>query len=75
MGIFIGENMKLIAQRGNQLLIQTNKDRGFVYDKLSNERFEENNIHSIIARGYWEEPTIKMTKGQLQAIKELPVTT
>jgi len=67
--------MKLIAQRGNQLLIQLKKDRGFVYNNKTNERFEENNINSIIARGYWEEPTIKLTKGQLKAIKELPVTT
>ena len=66
--------MELIAQRGNQLLIQIEKERGFVYDKDSNERFEENNIHSIIARGYWEEPTVKLTKGQLKAIKELPIT-
>jgi hypothetical protein len=47
--------MKIIAISGNNAyLVQTEKDKGRVLDMNQKIFFKPFNIHSILARGYWE---------------------
>lgn len=45
----------VIATQGtSRFLIQTAKDKGRILDLDQQDYFPEFNIHSLIARGYWE---------------------
>ena len=72
--------MKVIAETGDVtkkgqgvVLIQTEKDVGFVYELDADFRYPDFNIHSILARGYWEEPTVKIPAEELERIAKLKI--
>ena len=48
--------MKIIAKQGEErFLLQINKQKGRIIDLEQKKVFQENNIQSILLRGYWEE--------------------
>jgi hypothetical protein len=48
--------MKIIAKQGEErFLLQINKQKGRIIDLEQKKVFPENNIQSILLRGYWEE--------------------
>jgi len=52
----LGDNMKIIAKQGEErFLLQINKQKGRIIDLEQKKVFPENNIQSILLRGYWEE--------------------
>ena len=52
------EYPKIIAQQeGEAYLIQTGKETAQVVDWDDKERYPENSLQSILARGYWEDLT------------------
>lgn len=66
--------IELVAQRpGDQILVRVTEDSGFIYSLGSKVRGVERNLQSIIARGYWEEPTRDLTDDYLEEIAKLPV--
>jgi hypothetical protein len=65
---------KLIAERDTQLAIVHDDDEtGFIYNMGEEQRFPDQNIHSILARGYWEEPASDLPSDELDRIANLPV--
>jgi len=66
--------MQLVAERpGNQVLIQVTESTGFIYELGANKRGIDQDIQSILARGYWEESSKEFTNEHLQEIVRLPV--
>ena len=72
--------MRVIAQQGTPghkfgcvVLIETRPDYGFVHKIGTDTRFEDFFIHSILARGYWEDPTISLSSEELERIAKLPI--
>jgi hypothetical protein len=67
------EYPKIIAEQGGELyLIQLSETTAQVVDWDDKERFEEFNLQSILARGYWEDLTPPHpTLEELLAIKEV----
>jgi hypothetical protein len=65
------EYPKIIAQQeGDTYLIQTGKETAQVVDWDDGIKFPEDNLQSILARGYWEELTPPHpTLEELMAIK------
>ena len=52
------EYPKIIAQQeGEAYLVQTGKETAQVVDWDDRERYPEDNLQSILARGYWEDLT------------------
>ena len=52
------EYPKIIAQQeGEAYLIQTGKETAQVVDWDDKERYPEDNLQSVLARGYWEDLT------------------
>lgn len=52
------DKMKIVGIRGNNtLLVDVGGQQGIVFERDSGKAFPPFNIHSIIARGYWEEYT------------------
>ncbi|MBC8245559.1 MAG: hypothetical protein H8E20_14325 [Verrucomicrobia bacterium] len=52
----INEYPKIIAERiGDAYLVQTGETTGFVASYEYQRRYEDNQIDSILARGYWDE--------------------
>lgn len=48
--------MKVVAKQGEKrFLLQINKQKGRIIDLVQKKVFQENNIQSILLRGYWEE--------------------
>ena len=47
---------KVVAKQGNsRYLIDVGNDKGVIVDTNTGETFKPFNIHSILARGYWNE--------------------
>lgn len=67
--------MKIAAMRESQALIQSETNKGFIYDFSLEERYEDQNINSILARGYWQEYKGEgPDEDELIRISRLPVT-
>jgi len=66
--------IKVIAKRDTQFLIQIEKSTGFIYDAALEERYDNLNIDSILARGYWERWNKQPSKEELKRIQDLPIT-
>lgn len=50
--------MKIIAQQGHdRFLVETEQDKGVIVDIEENKVSPPFNVHSILARGYWEDFT------------------
>ena len=48
--------MKVVAKQGeDRFLLQINEQKGRIIDLEQKKVFPENNIQSILLRGYWEE--------------------
>jgi len=69
------EYPRIIAQRDNDAyLIQTGKETAQVVDWDDKERYPEDNLQSILARGYWEDLTPPHpTLEELMAIKVIRI--
>ena len=69
------EYPRIIAQRDNDAyLIQTGKETAQVVDRDDKERYPEDNLQSILARGYWEDLTPPHpTLEELMAIKVIRI--
>ena len=66
--------MRLVAERDTQLaIVHDDGETGFVYNMGEDQRFPDQNIHSILARGYWEEPAIDLSSAELERIAGLPL--
>jgi hypothetical protein len=72
--------MRVVAQQGIPghkdgctILVETRPDYGFVHDLGEEVRYEDFFIHSILARGYWENPTISLSDEELERISKLPI--
>jgi hypothetical protein len=72
--------MKVIAESGDVtkkglgvILVQVEDDIGFVYELGADFRYRDFNIHSILARGYWEDSTIKISDEELERISKLKI--
>jgi hypothetical protein len=59
--------------RGYRVLIETRQDYGFVHVLGTDTRYEDFFIHSILARGYWREPTISLSDEEMERIAKLPI--
>lgn len=67
--------MKIIAIRESQVVVEKEGNKGFVYDFSLEERYEDQDINSILARGYWEEYKGQgPDKDELKRIHDLHVT-
>ena len=69
------EYPKIIAQQeGEAYLVQTGKETAQVVDWDDKERYPEDNLQSILARGYWEDLTPPHpTLEELMAIKVIRI--
>ena len=70
--------MEIVAETGDVtkkghgvILVQVDKNIGFVYELDADFRYPDTNIHSVLARGYWEKPTVKIDKERLEKISKL----
>lgn len=67
-------SQQVVAKRPDgALLIQTTNDSGFIYQPGEEVRGIDRNIHSIIAKGYWEEYQQQLSDERLQEILSLSV--
>lgn len=61
---------KIIAQRGDQYLIQTGDGEGRIADTEQGALFAVHSLDSILARGYWE--PIENDPAQLELLLAMP---
>lgn len=65
---------QLIAERSTQIaVLLDDQENGFIYNMGDEQRFPNQNIHSILARGYWKEPVRDVSEAELNRIASLPV--
>lgn len=65
---------QLVAERSTQIaVLLDDEETGFIYNFGEDRRFPNQNIHSILARGYWQAPVRDLSEAELNRIINLPV--
>lgn len=71
--------MRIVAEKRNsknevfEILVEIESPKGFVYRIGEDFRFKDFNVYSIVARGEWDEPTIKLSPQTIERISRLRI--